>query len=375
MNVAASRETDGSAYSVAPDDVAPSTDTTAPLADVEDGPDEEANLWNDEEGTGRIALGQTGFLDKSGTTVRPGRRENALVALLQYAGSTNVNGLAEALGHGRRTKWFYEHHKTLFKLEGPLGGIKPQSPETLMRAVSRTEAPSKVIFDRQHSNDLTGAEMEDIPRWAKAWFPYFVAKENATNVVARTEAARLNNRRISRSLLGASAPLGHSAAGPAELRTETASNNVPPGTRSASVGGVTHFPETIPVDKPVEGRDDVQHRLTPNQRVPMPGSGGLASGSRSSATDGDASRAGATQSAGTHTSSFSTPRSRSSYTGTIHKNVHVNEFSASENETGGRFTEMSSAFGNLRDLNTRIQGFSQLALPPLARQWTRSMIT
>ena len=44
--------------------------------------------------------------------------------------------------------------------------------------------------------------------------------------------------------------------------------------------------------------------------------------------------------------------------------MHVNEFSAAENETGGRFQEMSSAFGNLRELNARIQGFSHSAVPP-----------
>ena len=44
--------------------------------------------------------------------------------------------------------------------------------------------------------------------------------------------------------------------------------------------------------------------------------------------------------------------------------MHVNEFSAAENETGGRFQEMSSAFGNLREMNTRIQGFARSAETP-----------
>ena len=44
--------------------------------------------------------------------------------------------------------------------------------------------------------------------------------------------------------------------------------------------------------------------------------------------------------------------------------MHVNEFSAAENETGGRFQEMSSAFSNLRQSNAQIHGYSHLAGPP-----------
>ena len=107
--------------------------------------------------------------------------------------------------------------------------------------------------------------------------------------------------------MGASAPLGYAGDGPADLRTETTANNVPPGTRSTSVGGVMHIPEDIPLDKTVEGRDDVQNGLPPNHRVPIPTGGGQSSGSGSGTSAGTASRTGATQSAGTHTSSFSTP--------------------------------------------------------------------
>jgi len=192
-----------------------------------------------------------------------------------------------------------------------------------MKAVSRTEAFARAHFDCLHSNDLSGAETEHPPRWAQAWFPYFEGKENATNVAARTEAARLNNRQISWNLMGASTPLGYAGDGPADLRTKTTVNNVPPGTRSTSVGGVTHIPEAIPLDKTVEGRGDVQNALPPNHRVPIPAGVGQSSGSGSGTSAGTASRTGATQSVAMHTLSFSTPRSRASYTGTLHRNMHV----------------------------------------------------
>ena len=124
-NESPSCETDGRASSVAPDGVAPSEDTTAPLAALEGGPDNKANMWNDDEGKGRIPLGTNGFLDKTLTTVRPGRRETALVGILQHAASQDdESGLAAALGHGRRTGYFEEHTRTLFKTDGPCGGLK-----------------------------------------------------------------------------------------------------------------------------------------------------------------------------------------------------------------------------------------------------------
>ena len=88
-NESPSHEADGSAASLAPGAMPPSADTTAPLEDSEDGPDDEALMWHDEEGKGRIPLGTHGFLDKSLTTVRPGRRERALIGILQHAHSTD----------------------------------------------------------------------------------------------------------------------------------------------------------------------------------------------------------------------------------------------------------------------------------------------
>ena len=123
-----SHEADASAASPAPVDTAPGADTTAPLADTDNGPNNKALMWHDDEGKGRIPLGTNGFLDKTLTTVRSGRRENALIAILQHAQPIDIDGgLAGALGHGKRSNYFGNYTRVLFQSDSLCGGLNPQS--------------------------------------------------------------------------------------------------------------------------------------------------------------------------------------------------------------------------------------------------------
>ena len=88
-----------------------------------------------------------------------------------------------------------------------------------MRRFAAATRAAKTHWNRDHSNDPTGARGEDIPRWASVLFPLFEAED-------AVDSHRRNNCSVVNSLTGAQAPLG--ACPPdgsvAELRTETTRN-------------------------------------------------------------------------------------------------------------------------------------------------------
>jgi hypothetical protein len=208
----------------------------------------------DGEGVGRIALAS--FISADGLHVRPGRREQSLLALLQLATSaghqaaastsnSSGSGIVLTLGHGNRTEWIRANLDMIFREHGPLGGFNPVRPERLCKWIKEAETCAKIYYSRDHSNDETGADQEDLPPWTEPFFSLFDAASNHEGPRARASRIRRERRAITLSVIGASAPLGYDAEGPARLREETSPNDGPTAMRQRTLGRVT-----------VEGMDD-----------------------------------------------------------------------------------------------------------------------
>ena len=85
---------------------------------------------------------------------------------------------------------------------------------------------AKAYYMRDHSNDKTGAEQEDLPSWTKPFFELFDVAFNCKGLCARAARLRRERRAVPRSLIGASSPLGYdNTKRPARLREETSTND------------------------------------------------------------------------------------------------------------------------------------------------------
>jgi hypothetical protein len=282
------------------------------------GPDGEgAGRGPDGEGAGRIALAS--FISADGLRVRPGRREQALIALLQFAVSSSHqvpsnssgSGIVLTLGHGNRTEWIRLNSELIFREDGPLGGFNPVRPERLCKWIKEAETCAKIYYGRDHSNDETGEEQEDLPAWTGPFFELFDAVSTHEGPRARAARLRRERRAVSRSLIGASAPLGYAEDGPARLREETSPNDGPPQMRQRTLGGVE-----------VEGVDDTADL----QEAPVRG--------------------------GNYTS---------------RRNRHLAEFSAGDNDPSTRFADIRASYTALRECTVLLSESINAAPAPPAR--------
>ncbi len=111
-----------------------------------------------------------------------------------------------------------------------------------MRHLADAESKARAIFDRSHSNDPTGAEQEDVPRWAQHFVHLFEAQDSHLSASAIAHEVRRERGNVVRSIVGAQAPLGqHQGDGVAHLCNETSTRST--GTaqqRQRSVGNVEH---------------------------------------------------------------------------------------------------------------------------------------
>ena len=230
-------------------------------------------------GNGRQILGS--FLNGDRTAVRPDR-ESALIALLDLArGADEQLGIVAALGHSNRVTWTSNNIRAFFQVDGPLGRFRPVGHDVLRRHLKAAETLAFEHYNRPHSNDRTGANQEDIPVWTRGFFELFNSQMTRSQT---SEHCRQTLRTMSRSLIGAQAPVGYTGTGPASLRTETSSNNGGPDTRSQEIGDMeieredfapTNNAESeIPqrnegqeVPPPVLGQDDVPDE---GQALPRP---------------------------------------------------------------------------------------------------------
>ena len=212
------------------------------------------------------------FLNSERTAVRTPAHATALSGLVQLA-SGHPDGVIGALGHGNRNNWIRDNVSSFFQPDGPFAAFQPVNAATLQRSLSAPITLARSFYTRDHSDDTTGAAHEDIPDWARRFFPLFEAQQNYENNNARTAAARDNSRSVARSFIGAQAPLGQAPIqGPARLRTETSRNIGSSNLRQQSIGGVSAESVSVeditdnPGDASQEGSGDSQRRR-PAQRV------------------------------------------------------------------------------------------------------------
>jgi len=165
---------------------------------------------------------------------------SALIGILQIAGA-HENGILGSLGHGHRTAWITQNRSAFFRVGGPLAAYNELSATVLMRHLGDAESEARAIFDRSHSNDPTGAEQEDVPRWAQNFFRLFEAQDSHLSASAIANEVRRERGNVVRSIVGAQAPLGHRQGdGVAHLRNETSRSTGTTQQRQRSVGNVEH---------------------------------------------------------------------------------------------------------------------------------------
>ena len=72
-----------------------------------------------------------------------------------------------------------------------------------MRHFSAVQRQARELFNQQHSSDQSGAGEEDIPPWARQFFPFFEAmKSNLSALAQAAEVATQRHNVVSRLLLG-----------------------------------------------------------------------------------------------------------------------------------------------------------------------------
>ena len=215
----------------------------------------------------RIQLGS--FLNRTETEIRSTDHATSLIGLIEL-GRGHPDGIAGAFGHNNRISWFRANTNALFREDGPLGRYVTVSAGVLVRHVGRAQVLARSFYDRDHSNEQSGAAHEDVPEWARLFFQLFQAQENQVTTNALAAASRDERRSVVASLVGRQAPLGFRGNGHAQLRTETARNNDVPRMRQQIIGDVNSesVRDNADDDVLVEGRDDVGHRrAAPRRRM------------------------------------------------------------------------------------------------------------
>ena len=267
----------------------------------------------------RIQLG--GFVSRAGTEIRSPEHAAGLIGILQLARSY-PGGIAAALGHNNRTRWIATNINAgvFFGDDGPLQRFLPIGIDTFSRHLNAAQKLARTIFDRDHSNDQSGARGETIPEWARQFFVLFQEQNNQQSRNSRTVGARNERRAVSRSIVGAQAPLGYNDyTNPAELRTETSTNEGTPSMRRQVVGEVNVEREPL-----MEGRNDTERRRT--------------------------------------------APTLSIQNGTRRRNVHLNgSFSPGGNDPASRFQNIQVAYQSLNDLTEAVTQSIAAPLPQPVR--------
>jgi hypothetical protein len=147
-----------------------------------------------------------------------------------------------------------------------------------MRHLADAESEARAIFDRSHSNDPTGAEQEDVPRWAQHFFRLFEAQDSHLSALAIANEVRRERGNVVRSIMGAQAPLGQRQGdGVAHLCNETSTRSTGDAQRrQRSVGNVEHIHgmnEGEMNNYLAEGADDESNPHPAQRRCTAPGDG------------------------------------------------------------------------------------------------------
>ena len=119
----------------------------------------------------------SGFLTVSKTSIRSTSLATALVGVLQIADG-HADGIVGALGHGKRSKWMQDNVNMFFQPDGPLSNYKAPALRRFTGFFMEAKKLARNIYDRDHSNDVTGAGHESVPDWTRLFFRFFDSQSN-----------------------------------------------------------------------------------------------------------------------------------------------------------------------------------------------------
>ncbi len=119
----------------------------------------------------RVQLGS--LLNRAETEIRSSNHATAALIGLLELGQGHPDGITGAFGHNNRISWFRLNIDALFCKDGPLDSYVPFSANVLVRHVGRAQVLARSFYDRDHSNEQSGAAHEDVPEWSRHFFPTF----------------------------------------------------------------------------------------------------------------------------------------------------------------------------------------------------------
>jgi hypothetical protein len=209
-------------------------------------------------------------LNRAETEIRSSNHATALIGLLEL-GRGHPDGITGAFGHNNRISWFRSNIDALFHEDGPLGSYVPVSANVLVCHVGQAQVLARSFYDRDHSNEQSGAAHKDVPEWARHFFQLFQAMGNQITNNAVAAATRNEQRSVVASLVGWQAPLGFQGnTSHAQMRNETSRNNNLPRMHEQIIGEVNSERLHAGSDDSdlVEGRDDIgRRRAAPRCRI------------------------------------------------------------------------------------------------------------
>jgi hypothetical protein len=216
----------------------------------------------------QVQLGS--FLNRAETEIRSSNHATVLTGLLEL-GRGHPDGITGAFGHNNRISWFRSNIVALFCKDGPLGSYVPVSANVLVCHVGQAQVLARSFYDRDHSNEQSGAAHKDVPKWARCFFQLFQATGNQITNNAVAAATRNERQFVVASLVGGQAPLGFwGNASHAQMRNETSRNNNLPQMRQQIIGEVNSERLHVGSDDSdlVKGRDDIgRHHAAPRCRI------------------------------------------------------------------------------------------------------------
>ncbi len=142
----------------------------------------------------RSALGGFVFTGNGRTGIQSANHAAGIIKLLQLAGA-HPSGWEGTLGHNNWTPWFHENVDAIFQADGPLGMFNQASLLVLLQQFSAASNQARVLYDRSHSNDQSGAAHKDVPPWALQFFCLFESQQKLPS--ASPQAAEIRSERHS----------------------------------------------------------------------------------------------------------------------------------------------------------------------------------
>ena len=107
---------------------------------------------------------------------------------------------------------------------GPLHNFQHTTVDRLMMHFWEAQSLAQAIYNRDHSNDQTGATQESIPEWVQIFSRLQSLQNDAPSRPANSSRTRVVQNSIVASLACCQAPLGYQGDGPVELRNKTSWN-------------------------------------------------------------------------------------------------------------------------------------------------------